>query len=445
MRAARAAPDSSQRRRLLDAMVAAAARYGYGGASVARVVKEAGVSRATFYELFEDRDSCFLAAYRSLAEAIQGAIPDNAQQPLGELIQELLSEADRSPAAARVALIEGLAGDASVRTEHEAVWTIVEDRLEAYLAVPPGGAAPLQIPARALMGGVTGVVAPRIFRGEAGHLEELRDDLLAWIDSYALPSPPARLSLAAWREKGAGLSGVADEALGLEVLGRTLPRGRGALSPARVAKEQRLRILAAVAELSREKGYSATTVADIVAVAGITREAFYDQFRDKDDAFLATQAFGLEASVAFTAARFFARAEWPDRVWDGLEALLSYVSGQKSLMYVELIEVYAAGNAAIHRSFESRMAYTLFLEEGYRQGPDGSKVPRLVSEAISGVIQELFRNQIVIGRGENMLELLPLIAYLTLTPFIGAASALDLVEAKVGEPARDRRGSPARG
>lgn len=114
-------------------------------------------------------------------------------------------------------------------------------------------------------------------------------------------------------------------------------------------------------------------------------------------------------------------------------------------MYVELIEVYAAGNAAIRRSFESRMAYTLFLEEGYRRSPDGTGVPRLVSEAISGVIQELFRHQIVIGRGEQMLELLPLIAYVTLAPFIGAARAQDLVSSKLEGPARDRRGSPARG
>jgi AcrR family transcriptional regulator len=57
----------SQRERLISGMVAAAARHGYAKASVARVIAQAGVSRATFYEQFADREECFLAAYRDVA------------------------------------------------------------------------------------------------------------------------------------------------------------------------------------------------------------------------------------------------------------------------------------------------------------------------------------------------------------------------------------------
>jgi hypothetical protein len=42
-------------------MIDAAARYGYGGASVARVVEQAGVSREAFYELFRNKEDAFLA------------------------------------------------------------------------------------------------------------------------------------------------------------------------------------------------------------------------------------------------------------------------------------------------------------------------------------------------------------------------------------------------
>ena len=66
-----AAVARSQRERLVEAMTVVAARHGYAEASVARVVKQAGMSRATFYDHFENRDDCFLAAFRRAAEPMR--------------------------------------------------------------------------------------------------------------------------------------------------------------------------------------------------------------------------------------------------------------------------------------------------------------------------------------------------------------------------------------
>ena len=52
-----------QRARIVSAMVEVAAEGGYLGAAVAPVVARAGVSRRTFYELFDGREECFLAAF----------------------------------------------------------------------------------------------------------------------------------------------------------------------------------------------------------------------------------------------------------------------------------------------------------------------------------------------------------------------------------------------
>jgi AcrR family transcriptional regulator len=412
-------------------MIAVAARYGYGGASVARVIRHAGVSRATFYKHFEDRDDCLLAAHRQLGKTVKTVFAQNADRQPGEMLGRLLAHADLDPSGARVCLIEGLAGNASLRAQHEELLAWLEDSVDGYLRAPPGGSGQLGIPARAVVGGIAGAIATRVFRGEAGHLLDLRDDLIAWIESYALPAGRRRHSSEEWMALGRGLTAEAEESLGQPVLERRLPRGKGAISPAQVAREQRERIIAAVAELAREKGYAAMTVADVVATAAVTREVFYEQFRSKEDAFLATQAFGLETSISTVAAKFFSEARWPDRVWNGLEATLSYIAAQRSLVYVDLIESYAAGPAAIRRSFENRMAYTLFLEEGYRQRPEAADLPRLVSEAISGGMQELLRRQVARDRTEQMLELLPQAAFLSLAPFIGTASALDLIESKV--------------
>ena len=66
----------SQRGRLLAAMAAAVAVKGYAGVAVADVIAQAGVSRKTFYEHFDNKDECFLAAYDAGVEAMLEAIDD---------------------------------------------------------------------------------------------------------------------------------------------------------------------------------------------------------------------------------------------------------------------------------------------------------------------------------------------------------------------------------
>jgi AcrR family transcriptional regulator len=423
-------PGASQRNRLIEAMITTAARYGYGGASVARVVKQAGVSRATFYEHFEDKEDCFLAVYQQVAKRLAGDLAAGLDDvPPRAVLEGLLSSTSANPAAARILLLEALAGPPRVRAEHERLLDSVEATIQQYLDHGSHG-IPLEIPARALLGGLTGVVAIRLFRGEAGHLDSLLDDLIAWVDSYAVPGDWTALGRDGWAELGAGLLGAEPDSLGRDVLDRRLPRGRGAATPSLVVGEQRQRILAAVARLAREKGYASMTVADIVATASVTREAFYEQFRGKEDAFLAAQAFGLEQSVSWTAGKFFGEDAWRDRVWNGCEAMLGFVAGQSDLVFVDLGESYAAGPAALRRSFENRMAYTIFLEDGYRQRPEAERLPRLCSEAIAGAIHELLRKQFAEGKTERMLELLPKAAYITLAPFVGPVEALEQVVAR---------------
>jgi AcrR family transcriptional regulator len=57
----------SQRARMLSSAVKVIAEYGYAEMSVARITADAGVSRRTFYDVFEDREDCFLCAFEDAA------------------------------------------------------------------------------------------------------------------------------------------------------------------------------------------------------------------------------------------------------------------------------------------------------------------------------------------------------------------------------------------
>lgn len=419
------------RERLIDAMTQTAARHGYGDASVARVIEQAGVSRATFYEHFADKEACFLAAFERAAERIVLGLeridtecPPALRAP--ELVDDLLMNMVSGPAAARILLVEALAGGPAVRAAHRRMMLTVETMLERWLAVPDNELR-LAISGRALMEGIGDTLVLRIFRGETAQLNDLRNDLLIWIGSYARPAERPHLEPAWWRQMGSGLASSRPELVAYDSP-RKLPRGKSAAAPEAVAAGQRERILSAVAQLAGTVGYSAMTVADIVKTGAVTREAFYDTFRSKEDAFLAAQIVGLERAIALTAAGFFPGESWPVRVWGGLEALLRHVSQHPDLVYLDGIETYSAGAAAIRRSFDNRLSYHLFLEDGYRQNPAAEALPRLCSEAIGSAIFGLVRWEVSEGRTERLLEVLPQAVYLALAPFIGPDAAIALVE-----------------
>jgi AcrR family transcriptional regulator len=433
----RPAAKAGARERLIAGMTQIASRHGYKDASVARVVEAAGVSRATFYEHFADKEACFLAAFERAAHNLAASIPriEAEYSPAlraAQLTDDALENIARDPASARILLVEALAGGPAVRRAHEEFLQAVEATFERWLNGPGENGYRLDITGRAIMEGIGGVLNMRCHRGDTARIAEIRDDLLAWLYAYSVPEDQPRISPERWRQLGVEL-GTAPPPPPSPPPSRALPRGRSAAAPKVVAAEHRERILAAVTSLVRTRGYTAMTVADIVKSAAVTRESFYEQFRSKEDAFLVAQTVGLQNSVSLTAASFFAGENWPDRVWCGLEALLRYKAAHPDLVYLDVIESYAVGTGAIRRSFDNRMSYTLFLEDGYRQRPSAERLPRLCSETIGNAVLGMMRWRVSEGRTENLLEVLPECVYLALAPFIGPAAAVALVEAKVAE------------
>ncbi|HVY97527.1 MAG TPA: helix-turn-helix domain-containing protein [Solirubrobacterales bacterium] len=422
-------------------MTVVAARHGYAEASVARVIKQAGMSRATFYEHFEDRDDCFLAAVRKAAEPVRRELGEGESRlagadPLREGIDALLTAADTDPAGTRLLLVEAMAGGAAARAEREALLEEVEVAVDRHLDALAARGRALEIPAGALLGGLVNLVSMRVFRHEGG-LPALLDELLAWLDAHALPPGRKRLDLAGWRELGrayASLERAPPSASPGRVV-KPLPRDGSGRARGEIAGEQRQRAIRAIARCSWEKGYAATTVADIVAAAGIGRAAFYEQFRNKEDVYLAAQAHGLEGAAAVTAARFFGEAPWPERIWNACDGLLEYISGRPHLAHMQMVESYSVGVAALRRSLQNRMAFTLFLEEGYRQRPEAEALPRVSSEAATGGIEELIRHRVARGQTAAARELVPQCAYVALAPFLGAEAAMDFVRERSRRPA----------
>ena len=212
---------------------------------------------------------------------------------------------------------------------------------------------------------------------------------------------------------------------------KRLPRGPHRLAREEVLASQRARMLEAMAHAVAAKGYAATTVADVVGGAGVSRKTFYEHFQDKEDCFLAAFDVGVGVLVnAVERATLEATGEWRNHIRAGVRAYLTTLAAVPAFARTFLIEVLAAGPRALERRAEvhARFAQVLrTLHETYRADhPD--EIPELPDEvfiAVVGAVNELVSDRVRKGRTADLLELEPVISYLQIAFLAGHSEAAD--------------------
>lgn len=139
---------------------------------------------------------------------------------------------------------------------------------------------------------------------------------------------------------------------------RRLPRGRHGLSREAVAADQRTRLMLALADSMTDKGYVATSVADVLARAGVSRQTFYEQFDSKLDCFLATFDAAGALLLDEVAPLLDGSGSPLDRFDRLLTGYLDTLAAAMPYARVLLVEVYAAGPEGVARrsTFQVRIA-----------------------------------------------------------------------------------------
>lgn len=210
-----------------------------------------------------------------------------------------------------------------------------------------------------------------------------------------------------------------------------LPPGRHGLDRSYVTANQLERILDAVADVVSFKGYVAMSVEDIVSAAGVSRRTFYDNFRSKEDAYLASfDAIGAEA-VRRVAAAYDASASFPEGVVACLRAFLELAASETRYADMCLVEVLAAGPAAIARRNAVMRSLAELLQRGAETMPDAIHPPALTAETVIGGIYEVVRTRVLQGQATDLVGLLPDLAYSMMLPYMGH-EATDRVMAELG-------------
>jgi AcrR family transcriptional regulator len=174
-----------QRARIISAAVEVTRERGASEATVARVVARAGMSRRTFYELFEDREDCFLAAFDyAVAKAAATVIPAyQAQGAWREQIRAgltaLLGFLDDEPGLGALVVVDALgAGPQALKRRARVLETLIQVVDEGRIEGKVGQERP-PLTAEGVVGAVFSVIHARML--EQTPLAELVNPLMSVI------------------------------------------------------------------------------------------------------------------------------------------------------------------------------------------------------------------------------------------------------------------------
>jgi AcrR family transcriptional regulator len=173
-----------------------------------------------------------------------------------------------------------------------------------------------------------------------------------------------------------------------------------------------------------DKGYAATTVADIVEGASVSRSTFYEQFPDKEACFLAAFNFGVEYVLGHMAEAQEALADpddWRARVRSDLETFFRVLASEPAFARALHLEVLAAGPAALQRRSEILGLFTertrRMHELARQQESSLPELPQQAFEVHTGGMDELVREQIRTRGVESVPSLLEPAVKATLSLF----------------------------
>jgi AcrR family transcriptional regulator len=156
-----------QRARMLTAMAQEIAERGAANVSVAHVVGRSGVSRRTFYEIFDDREDCFLAAFDDALEHVAAVVipayetPGSWQVRVRAALTALLECLDYDPASGRLLIVEGLAAGPKALARRRRVLATIVSVLEEGQGESKTGSIVPPLTAEGVAGGVLSVLHAR--------------------------------------------------------------------------------------------------------------------------------------------------------------------------------------------------------------------------------------------------------------------------------------------
>jgi AcrR family transcriptional regulator len=175
-------------------------------------------------------------------------------------------------------------------------------------------------------------------------------------------------------------------------------------------------------EVAAERGFVDATVARVVARAGVSRRTFYELFEDREDCFLAGLDEGIAQASRYVLDAYDPEAKWAERLRTALASLLSFLTYERGVGHLLVVDSLGAGTPALERRRRVLAQIIALIDEGRLEIKTGAQPPPLTAEGIVGGALSIVHARLV--QGDRRLDALlnPLMSMIVL-PYLGPVAA----------------------
>jgi AcrR family transcriptional regulator len=192
----------------------------------------------------------------------------------------------------------------------------------------------------------------------------------------------------------------------------------------------RERLLEGMLEAVGKEGYEAASVRAVLGRADLYRQAFYDNFGDKDECYLAAFDFGVERVAGRLAAAVaqVGEGDWRSRMRAGLAEFLAFCEDEPAVARALVVEVHVPGGEALLKRAATMRRIAAFVDTAREElGDDEEAPPAITAEGIVAGIHAVVYSRLATppeGSGEpEFRALLPELMHLAVLPYFGSDAA----------------------
>jgi AcrR family transcriptional regulator len=190
-----------------------------------------------------------------------------------------------------------------------------------------------------------------------------------------------------------------------------------------VTSAKRERILEGMLDAVGSSGYDGASVRTVLARTGLYRQAFYDNFPDKDACYQEAFDLGVARLEALAVAAAAPEETWQGKLRAGLAAFLDALDREPDVGRALIVEVHAAGPEPLERRAEMMKRIADFIDSARDVPGDGESPPPIAPEGIVAGIHAIVHARLATGATEGFRELLPEFMYFAVLPYFGSEVA----------------------
>jgi AcrR family transcriptional regulator len=182
------------------------------------------------------------------------------------------------------------------------------------------------------------------------------------------------------------------------------------MTPERVARHQKARLEGAMVEAVARHGYAATTLRELVTLAGVSKSTFYQHFESKQDCFLATFDEIVAQLAQRVEAAYNVDGGLRQRMTAGLSAFMNLAVEEPAAASLAAVESLTLGAPGVAHREQASLAFEAMLKQAFDESASEQEVsPVTVIAIMAGIRGAVYRN-IRRGTPERLPKLVDVLA-----------------------------------